>query len=197
MTSQGSVSRWLGQLQDGDAAAARHLWERYFRRLVGLARKKLGGKPPAVADEEDVALSALDSLCRQVGQGRLPHVEDRDGLWRLLVVMTVRKAAHLMRDESRQKRGGQVQRIDVTADDAAGLSQILDKEPTPEVAAQFGEEYQRLLNLLGDPGLAAVAQRRLEGHSVEEIAAQLGFAPRSIKRKLQLIRTLWEKEIGP
>ena len=33
----------------------------------------------------------------------------------------------------------------------------------------------------------------MEGYSVEEIAQQLGYAPRSIKRKLQMIRTLWEE----
>jgi len=31
------VTQWLEQLQDGDRASVRLLWERYFRRLVGLA----------------------------------------------------------------------------------------------------------------------------------------------------------------
>src|SRR5438093_1781378 len=58
MASEGSVTRWLGQLKAGDAAAAQPLWERYIRRLTGLARKKLHGRPGRAADEEDVALSA-------------------------------------------------------------------------------------------------------------------------------------------
>ena len=197
MESQGSVTRWLGQLQEGDVGAVRPLWDRYFRRLVGLARKKLGGQAPPIADEEDIALSAFDSLCRQVEQGRLPHLDDRDGLWRLLAVMTVRKAAHLVRDETRQKRGGGAKFVHGARDDSSALSQVLSREPTPELAVQFADEYERLLQLLGDSELAQVAQRRLEGGSIEEIAAQLGYAPRSIKRKLQLIRTIWQKEIGP
>jgi len=36
----------------------------------------------------------------------------------------------------------------------------------------------------------------MEGYTIEEIAALVGCAPRSVKRKLQLIRTLWAKE-GP
>ena len=61
---QGSVTRWIGQLQTGDPAAAQLLWDRYFRRMVGLARKKLEGAKRGAADEEDVALSAFDSFCR-------------------------------------------------------------------------------------------------------------------------------------
>ena len=38
----GSVSRWLGQLQ-ADALAVPPLWQRYFHRLVGLARQRLRG----------------------------------------------------------------------------------------------------------------------------------------------------------
>ena len=54
MSVHGSVSHWLGQLKAGDQEAAQPLWERYFRRLVGLARTKLHGTPRQAADEEDV-----------------------------------------------------------------------------------------------------------------------------------------------
>src|SRR5205085_531840 len=90
----------------GDAAAVQGLWERYFRRLVALARKKLADAPRRAADEEDVALSAFDSFCRNAERGLFPQLLDRDSLWRLLVVITARKSAHLRRDEGRAKRGG-------------------------------------------------------------------------------------------
>jgi DNA-directed RNA polymerase specialized sigma24 family protein len=193
MASEGSVTLWIGALQGGDPAAAQQLWERYFRRLVGLARKKLQGAPRRGADEEDVALSALDSFCRGAERGRFAQLADRDSLWQVLAVITARKAAHLLRDESRQKRGGAA----VVEGDDAGLDQILSREPSPEFAAQVAEEWERLLGLLGDADLRAVALARLEGRSVEEIAAQVGFAPRSIKRKLKLIRDIWEMEVRP
>jgi len=193
MTSDGSVTGWLGKLQDGDSAAVERLWAIYFRRLVGLARTQLRNAPRRVADEEDVALSAFDSFCRQAEQGRFPQLADRDGLWRLLVVMTARKAAHLKRDETRLKRGGGASPQAGPPDDPdALLEQALSTEPTPELAAEVADECRRLLQKLGDPELATVALRRMEGHSVEEIAEQLGYAPRSIKRKLQLIRGIWE-----
>jgi hypothetical protein len=37
----------------------------------------------------------------------------------------------------------------------------------------------------------------MEGYPVEEVAGRLGCAPRSVKRKLALIRTIWEKETPP
>ena len=41
MGSDGSVARLIHGLVVGDETAVQQLWERYFRRLVGLARKKL------------------------------------------------------------------------------------------------------------------------------------------------------------
>jgi DNA-directed RNA polymerase specialized sigma24 family protein len=192
MPSDGSVSRWVTPLQQGDAAAARQLWERFFHRLVALARSKLRGARRRVADEEDVALSAFDSFCRNAEQGAFPDLSDRDSLWRLLVVITARKAAHLVRDQARHKRGG-----DATQQEAADLDGILSQEPGPEFAAVAVEEYQRLLAVLGDPELESVALWKMEGYTVEEIAGRLGCAPRSVKRKLQLIRRLWEEETPP
>ena len=54
MASGGSVTRWLQQLQVGDPTAAQALWERYFPRLVGLARKKLQDSPRRLADEREL-----------------------------------------------------------------------------------------------------------------------------------------------
>jgi DNA-directed RNA polymerase specialized sigma24 family protein len=191
MSSEGSVTHWLTQLQAGDAAAVQPLWERYFSRLVGLARQKLQGRPRRAADEEDVALSAFDSFCRAAERGRFPQLGDRDSLWRLLVVITARKAAHLARDEGRLKRGGGA------VADAACLDEALGREPTPAFAAQAAEEYRRLLALLGDADLQRAAVLKMEGYTVEEIATQLGRVPRTVKRWLQLIRQIWEKELHP
>src|SRR5438132_7343606 len=97
MSSAGSTTQWIKQLKGGDAAAIQKLWESYFPRLVGLARKKLRNMPRHAADEEDVALSAIDSFVRNATQGRFPQLNDRDNLWLLLVTVTVRRALQLVR----------------------------------------------------------------------------------------------------
>jgi DNA-directed RNA polymerase specialized sigma24 family protein len=149
--------------------------------------------PRQAIDEEDVALSAFASFCRNVERGAFPELHDRTNLWRILAVITARKASHVVRDEGRLKRGGQARLTD-SEDQEALLEQVYSREPTPEMAAQMTEEYDRLLGLLDDEQLRQVAVYRMEGLSVEEVAARTGCAPRSVKRKLQMIRSLWEQE---
>jgi DNA-directed RNA polymerase specialized sigma24 family protein len=204
MSSAGSVTHWLARLQAGDREAARQLWEPYFRRLVRLARDRLRGAPRGAADEEDVALSAFDSFCRAAEQGRFPRLHDRDDLWRLLVVITTRKALHLAQRERRHKRGGgavldeaALARQTGSAPEGAGLDAVPALEPTPEFAALVAEECRRLLGALGDPELEAVALLKMEGYTTEEVAAKVGYVPRTIERKLRLIRGLWASEAPP
>jgi DNA-directed RNA polymerase specialized sigma24 family protein len=201
MSSRGSVTFWIGQLKAGDSAAAENLWKRYFQRLVGLARKKLQTTPRRAADEEDVALSAFASFCRRAEQGQFPQLQDRNSLWHLLMVITVRKALNQAKAERRLKRGGKGSNFPTVpaaaAADAAMLDQLIGSEPTPEFAAQVAEEFQRLLDRLGDAELRAIALSKMEGETTEQIAAKLRRAPRTIERRLQLIRKMWEKEIKP
>jgi RNA polymerase sigma factor (sigma-70 family) len=197
MASEGSISRWIAPLKAGDPAAAQQLWERYFHRLVWLARRRLGSGAPRVGDEEDAALSAFASFCRGVEAGRFPQLDDRDSLWKILVVLTARKVSHLLRDEGRQKRGGGRLSLDADTDSGALLHQALSREPTPEFAAEVAEQYQRLLARLSDPELVRVANLKMEGYTNEEIAGQLDCTPRTIERRLRIIRGLWQKEDAP
>jgi RNA polymerase sigma factor (sigma-70 family) len=184
MGDEGSVSAWLDRLKAGDRAGTGRLWERYFERLVRVARARLQGAPRRAADEEDVALSAFHSFCRAAEKGRLPRLLDRDSLWRLLVVITSRKAAHLARDEGRLKRRP-------PAEKEADLETLLASEPTPEFAAQLADEIQRLLDALDSPELAQVALWKMEGYSNDEIAVKLDCVPRTVERRLVLIRRIW------
>src|ERR1051325_667168 len=133
MPLQGSVSNWIGQVRQGEEQAAAQLWQRYFHRLVALARTNLRGVARRAADEEDVVLSAFDSFFRGAEQGRFPNLEDRDGLWRLLITLTTRKAAHLRRDERRLKRGGgavldQAALAGAATPEEANLAWVVDAE---------------------------------------------------------------------
>jgi DNA-directed RNA polymerase specialized sigma24 family protein len=103
------------------------------------------------------------------------------------VTITARKACHLLRDARRQKRGGEFERVD------ADLDRVVGREPSPEFAAEIVEEFQRLLDHLNDSHLRTVAIGKMEGYTNLELAARLGVAPRTIERKLRIIRGIWEK----
>ena len=196
MRSDGSITRLIGLIKQGDRAAAQPLWDAYFHRLVALARARLRGTPRAMADEEDVALSAFDSFCRRAERGEFPRLADRDDLWQLLFVLTVRKAIGLARHQARARRGGgHVASLQDLA--AWDLDAVLGPEPTPELAAQMAEEYRRLLDRLGDETLRAVARWKMEGWTNREVAARLGCVENTVERKLRSIRRLWSKGVRP
>ena len=196
MSSDVSVTRLIGMLKQGDRVASQQLWEAYFGRLVGLAHARLKNTVRRVADEEDVALSAFDSFFRRAERGQFPQLQDRDDLWQLLFVLTVRKAINLVHYQGRKSRGGG--RVLSLQDlEALGADQILGTEPSPELAAQMTEECQRLLARLGDETLRAVALWKMEGYTNIEIAAKLGCVEQTVERKLRAVRQVWSNEVAP
>ncbi len=198
---EGSVTQWIDGLKLGDPHAAQALWERYFGRLVRLARARLALCAGADEDEEDAALSAFDSFCAGLARGRFPVLADREDLWRLLVVITARKASAQVDRRRAWKRGGMRLRVDRGAPahnwndrDGDPLAELVGPEPTPEFAAMMAEEFRRLLDRLGDDQLRRIALERMEGYTSDEIADRLGCARRTVARRLELIRQLWDEE---
>lgn len=196
MDHRQSVTGWIHLLKEGDDAAAQALWQRYFRRLAGLARQRLGDGQRRVQDEDDIAIRVFHSLCERAERGDLAGVVDRDELWRLLATITLRKVAGQIRDANRQKRGGGRVRGDSICAEEGGLEEKEGPEPTPEFLHQLAEEHHRLLEALGDDTLRRIAIWKLEGWTGQEIAGKLGITRRSVERKLERIRELWKRELN-
>jgi RNA polymerase sigma factor (sigma-70 family) len=196
MSTAGSITGLIERLQEGDQEAACLLWQRYYPRMVALARQKLKASRPRVADEEDAALSAFNSFCRRAEQGHFPDLKDRDGLWALLVVLTARKATDLLRrHHSKKHGGGQVHGDSALRPDAAdsspgGFDDLPANDPTPEEAALLAEEVEALLMRLRDPQLRQLAVWKLEGYTNAECAARVGCSEPTVERRLALIRRL-------
>ena len=197
MAGDHSVTVWLDGLKAGDDRAIQQLWDRYFPRLLRVAATKLPGHARRDVDEEDVALSAFHTFCDRIGRGEFPHLNGRDELWRLLVVITTRKALSLLRQRACQKRGGGKlvgeSALREGPDVGEGLLLLLDREPPPELAVQLAEDFRRLTEALSTHSLRTVALMRLEGHTTSEIGSRLSISPRSVERKLHLIRKIWEE----
>jgi DNA-directed RNA polymerase specialized sigma24 family protein len=205
MATSHSVTRWLQQLKQGDRQAVQPLWERYFTRLVQLARTRFARTPTTgEASAQDVALEAFASFCRRAEEDGFARLSDRDDLWQLLVVLAFRKRCNQIQHEQRQRRrpaGGRVYVASAlerdSGEEGALLTNMLGREPEPAVVVEAAEECQRLLAQLEDEQLRQVALWKVEGFTNEEIAAQLGRAVSTVERKLARIRCLWEKELTP
>ena len=191
MRSEGSVTHWITELKEGDhAAAQQELWNRYFARLLALARAKLRSLPRCVEDEEDVALSALDSFFRRARSGRFPELRDRTQLWPLLVKITASKSVNQLKRHRAKKRLGPMA-------ESEDLEQIIGREPTPELAAEVAEQCDKLLCALDSDSLRSVARMKLEGYTNAEIAGKLDVTERTVGRKLRHIRRLWSEDGQP
>ena len=197
--SETEVTHLIGRVAFGDPDAQHVLWEKYFTRLVGYARRKLQDMPRRVADEEDVALSAMHSFCRGMADGRFDHLDNRHDLWKLLVTITARKACAQRRRHFARKRGGgcvageSMFLRDDQSGHNPGIGAVLGDEPTPELACMVADECRQMLDALGDETLRQVALLTLEGYSAAEIAGKLGCVRRTVERKLERIRDKWSK----
>ena len=189
------VTLWMRQLQQGEAAAAGPLWDHFCRRLTQLARGKLPRGIRGVYDEDDVANSAFHSLFAAVQQQRAASLNDRDSLWRLLVVIAERKISNRLRDERAAKRD--IQRTVASAcfdgpdGEGAGLDMLASREPTPDFACEVAETCDGLMSQLGDDTLREIARLRLENFTPIEIASKLNVTRRTVHRKLLEIRKVW------
>jgi len=197
-----AVTQWIMHLAEGDQSAAEKIWNEYFTKLVRLARRKLDGMPFRDVDEEDVALSAMNSFCMGMMNQKFNALQNRTDLWKLLVTITARKATAKLRRHFAQKRGGGQVRgesifLQNENDDFRneGIGNILGNEPTPELATGVAENCQRLLDQLGDDTLKQIALLTLEGYRTEEIAVKLNCVRRTVERKLERIREIWEDEL--
>jgi DNA-directed RNA polymerase specialized sigma24 family protein len=188
MSADGSVTTWIHALSSGKGDVAQNLWERYFQRMVELARNKLRTSARRAADEEDVALSAFHSFCTAAAERRFPRLANRDDLWQVLVVLTARKALDQRKYDLRKKRSDASTR---PLDDAA-IDSVIGADPDPAFAAAVADEFRALLDKLDDEQLRHIAIRKLEGYTNEDLAAELNCTVRTVGRRLAVIRDVWE-----
>ncbi len=193
MQEPGSITRWVTELGMRDDDAARHLWDRFFHRLVVLAKLQLRRRSWGGIDEEDVALSALDSFIARRNAGGYPQLGNRDDVWKLLSIITRRKSLNVMRRELADRRGAG-QQVDQEFD----LLNAFCAEPTPDQAAEVLDEARRLLDVVlagRESSLRVIALGKLQGEDNSVLAKQLAVSRRTIERKLDLIRRLWEQDL--
>ena len=196
-----SLSVWISDLEAGDSVAAQKVFEHFFERLIALAKTKISDGLRRAADEEDVALSALNSFFHGAAKGRFPRLSDREDLWRLLLVITSRKAADHANRELAQKRGGGKVRGESVflspnqTDPQKGIDQHIPAAPSQEFFGDVVTVCEDLFESLDSPELREVARLRMEGFNDSEIAKKLLCTRSTVQRRLQLVRRIWSREL--
>jgi len=112
-------------------------------------------------------------------------------------MLTARKAFQERRSQQTRKRGGTADPSGPHTAEAVALDELVGAEPTPEFAVSLAEHFEALLAKLPAEELRQIARLRLEEYSTAEIAERLGCTERTVRRKLVLIRSYWEKDAPP
>jgi hypothetical protein len=148
INSQEPITALLQALRDGDSQAADGLWSAYYHLMCDLASRKIGRLPNLLVDQEDVALSAFKSFYVGMREDKFPTLKDRQGLWPLLIALTVRKAVDSIRYETRQKRGGGKGENNpclATLDRTVDVLSLMKDSSRPEMVIELQELLRRLL----------------------------------------------------
>lgn len=72
---------------------------------MNATRLRISARVDRVYSPEDAAASAFNSLWQRVQRGEYPDLNDRDSLWRMLLIITTRKLIAQDRRLQSQKRG--------------------------------------------------------------------------------------------
>jgi len=171
------IKRW----QHGDRQAGEELFAHYSRRLVRVAERHLSRKVARREGGEDVVQSVMRTFFRRCQEGGF-QINRPSGLWRLLVTITVQK----VRAKGRYHSAG---RRDVAAEDEddAWLTLAATHEPGPAEVATLEDLINAMLLGLG-PLHGRVLELLLQGHTVAEVAQQLGRTRQSVYRIREMLQ---------
>jgi RNA polymerase sigma-70 factor, ECF subfamily len=190
MTDMDSFSALMGRLGSGEDSAARDVFHRFAGRLVALARRRVSRRFAYRVDPEDVVQSAFKSFFVRQREGTL-RPRDWDGVWSLLVLITVRKCVDRV-DYLRAGRRDVLREATCSGGEEPPWQFALDREPSPEEAAALAETLESLFRAVDD-GDRPVLELSLQGYSAAEIGLRLGRALRSVQRLREQIRKRLER----
>ncbi len=178
-------------LRNGDERGASHIFDLYADRLVRLASRRINQRLASRVGAEDIVQSVFRTFFHRARQGEF-QLQDRDALCKLLARITLRKTLRQIAHHLRAKRT--VSREAVADDDSQKLLlTLLAREPSPEEAVALLDEMETLLGAL-KPDDRQIVEMRLQGYTSIEIAAQLGVSDRKVRRLMERLRSLAERD---
>ncbi len=188
MSQDSSFDALLARLRLGDQDAAAEIFNRYVRRLVGLARSRLDALTLQKVDPEEVANSALKSFFRGYAGGRY-DLQGWDSLWDVLLVITLRKCGRRFEYYRAQRRSVLREARPARPDESW---EAIARDPTPEEAAVLNETIDQLLRGLHERE-RPILVLALQGYSLPEISERIHRTERTVHRTLKRVREKLEE----
>lgn len=186
MTEEERWRRLIGGLRAGDEQAAREFCELYAGPLERIAARRLPAPVQRRVGAEDVVQSACRTFLRRARGGEF-QVADSEDLWRLLCAITLTKVREQTRFHLREKRGlHRESEPDPTESGSVGFDAAAPG-PTPAEAAEFADQFERLLTSLDDQE-RRVVDLKLQDLTAEQAAGQLGCSERTVRRVLKRVQ---------
>jgi RNA polymerase sigma-70 factor (ECF subfamily) len=191
-TADESPQMLLERLRAGDEQAANECFNRFARRLISLARTRLDAEVRQKTDPEDIVQSVFRSfLLRTVKKDY--EIASWGGLWRMLVVITLRKCGRQIEHFRTEKHDVTRERTPAHSAPAHSTTvhstewEIIAGDPSPLDAMILAETVQRLLEPLV-PRDREILTLRLQGCEITEISAHVGRSERTVFRILERTR---------
>ena len=152
------------------------MWEAYYPHSSGWHANTC--KAPRVAPPTKKMSPSAPSIASAAAWRKGDfQLKDRDGLWALLVLITVRKATDLVDyqigEDEVATRCAAIRSSSrwMATQERTGSHRSREAIRLPTWPHELAEEFQALLDRLGTPELRSVAVWRLEGYTNAEIAA--------------------------
>lgn len=180
------VTRILRQIDQGDPSASAQLLPLVYAELRQLAAAKLAGEKPGQTLQPTALVH--EAYLRLVGDGTPVNWNGRGHFFGATAEAMRRILVDVARSKSRQKRGGDWERVSVLESDLAqGI-------PVDDVLAV--DELLEDLAKADSPAAELVKLRYFSGLSTEEAAEILQISPRSAYRDWQFARAWLNQRIS-
>lgn len=211
------LEQWIVRSRDGDESALNHLAEYLLPKAFEFANRKMMHVSP-MDDYEDVAISAVKSVCLRFRQGRNEFLGEKelDGLLRQFVLGKIRdrRKYHLRgkrdiefnvhKDDSQihplQQYGAREALRSIWLDEHSSCLSLMEQAYLEEMLTELGADVQglfsELVKRLDDNPRKVLMLITTRAMSNQELAEALDCAPSSIERYRKAIRRKLEEIVN-
>jgi len=180
------ISHWLSKSRDGDEIAFSKLYGFYICQLRTYIRGNLSNQDRAEGFDEDLSNECMMNIWNGLRKGFFTNATNRDELWYAMMSVAKSRSLDRRRYLRRKKRDFGIQsRLMLLLKGVAGADVASDEVDLMEVWGLFTHS-------LPNDSYRQIVYLKMEGHDIDEIASRMDSVPRSIRRKLEIVRRRWE-----